>query len=209
MNLAKQVEDMLLGKTDISALGVDNLNFMNFKMSSNNLCQVDKAKHIWNKMYKFMAGHKNDQKFSKFINSEQIKKGIEQSLQKAMAVGDVFKSFNIYKAYLIQTFLFQNIDMLKRTSKYDCNKFATMIDYITNEEVYDELKEKFLDKNRNQKIIQKNSDKKMNSNNTIQKSGFSKNKKSFNNELRKRTIISGVSSFRNNSKTGKLFISNS
>lgn len=117
--IAKQVEDMLLGKTDIGTLGVDNFNLMNFKMSSGNLCQIDKAKHIWNKMYKYMTGQQNDNNFNKFINSEQIKKGIEQCLENAKAGGDVFKSFNIYKAYLIQTFLFENIDLLKKTSKYD------------------------------------------------------------------------------------------
>lgn len=81
-----------------------------------------------------------------------------------------------------------------------------MVDYITREEVYNELKDKFFDKTVDQKTTQNSSERKMNFNITIQKSGYSKNKKNISFESRKKTIIKETFQSPNCTKTGKPFV---
>ena len=58
--IVNHVEDILLEKQDNADIRIDRSKAINYKLSSNKLCQIDKARHIWGKILNYTTGKQKD-----------------------------------------------------------------------------------------------------------------------------------------------------
>ena len=100
-----QVEDILLGKQDNADIGIDRFKAINYKFSSNKLCQIDKARHIWIKMQYYTTGKQKDGNISYFILLDNVKKQIYAAIKEAKNRKLLLSHFNVFKAYMIENIL--------------------------------------------------------------------------------------------------------
>ena len=100
-----QVEDILLGKQDNADIGIDRFKAINYKFSSNKLCQIDKARHIWSKMLNYTTGKQKDGNISYFILLDSVKKQVFAAIEEAKNRKLLLSHFNVFKAYMIENVL--------------------------------------------------------------------------------------------------------
>ena len=142
VSLVNQVEDILLGKRDAAEIGIDRFKAINYKFSSNKLCQIDKARHIWSKMLNYTTGKQKDGNISYFILLDSVKKQIFSAVEEAKAnIKLLWNNFNIFKAYMIEKVLSKEIKIRKRKI-WDRRKIDILMYMITNEDFYKEISEK-------------------------------------------------------------------
>ncbi|CAI2386015.1 unnamed protein product [Moneuplotes crassus] len=117
---------------------------MDFKLSSSEIDKTFKPGNLWREMLNYTNSHDKSSLISKYISEEMIKKEIRGLIQDMKVKKTIFKSFNLFKAYLFEKILVPLHSKSQNPRSFESRKLKLLMKILSTQEFYIQEKEDFI-----------------------------------------------------------------